>query len=152
MLNFMIRIILIHFHSFLACENYANSQKFIGNITHLFDAFNSSWCIGALNLNKMVLIPKMIQFEQKMKFSILFFQMNINPPANCSNNDINERKKRQLYRRFGGADNSYSITYSDANLIMGSIFVSIFLLFVLVWICKAIAQFLDPPDDFDISL
>lgn len=79
--------------------------------------------------------------------------MNINPIPNCSNNDINkhQRNKRQLYRKFGGADESYSITHSDANLIMGSIFVSIFLLFVLVWICKAIAQFLDPPDDFDMS-
>lgn len=80
--------------------------------------------------------------------------MNQNPIANCSNtNDVTklQRKKRQLYRRFGGADNSYSITYNGANLIMGSIFVCIFLLFVLVWICKAIAQFLDPPDDYDIS-
>lgn len=77
--------------------------------------------------------------------------MNENPIASCSNTgDMKklQRKKRQLYRRFGRADPSYSILANDANLIMGSIFVSIFLLCVLGWMCKAIAQFLDPPEDY----
>ena len=85
------------------------------------------------------------------KFKIpTFLQTNVNLIANCSKTDTIKlrRMKRTLYRRFGGADESYSITYSDTNLIMGSIFVVTFLLFVLIWICKAIAKFLDPPDDY----
>lgn len=80
----------------------------------------------------------------------MYFQMNANPLANCSKRDINKfhRKKRQLHRRIGGTDDPYPITYSDANLMIGSILFAIFLLFVLVWMCKAIAQFLDPPEDF----
>lgn len=46
--------VLMHFHSFLACKNDENSQKFYGNTTHFFEALGLRWCIGALNSTKMV--------------------------------------------------------------------------------------------------
>lgn len=59
---------LNYFHSFLACkdgrccQNTTNSHKFYGNIVHFFEAFNSSWCISAMNLNEIVCTRKKSYF------------------------------------------------------------------------------------------
>lgn len=121
-------------------------------MTHLFEAMDSSWCIDALNLNEIVCIWCVPEKRHNLWIawrhrSILCLQVNTNPVSNCSKADINEfhRKKRAFYRRFPGSDESYSITNNDTNLLMGTIFVVVFLILVLLWLCCAMSKFFDPP-------
>lgn len=71
-----------------------------------------------------------------------------NRPAN----DMNQRhrQKRFIRRLSAPAGDSYSITYSESNLIIGTILVVIVLIFTLLCICKSLAEFLDPPVTYEI--
>lgn len=80
--------------------------------------------------------------------------MNINPIVNGSNKEMNkvQRNKRsvRLFPR-ASTDESYSIAYSNTNLIMGSIFVGVIVLFVLICICRALSEFMDPPEEYSVN-